>query len=568
MNGSTLLQRSTTRSVWVQACARFAQGKLFLFAIALLPIALDLFVSLRQWGAGWDDGSITAAFARTWALSGRIALTPTSVTVEGFSSLLWFWLLSLPSFLTHNAFWTIVWMKTLAAVFALLCLPLVYSIARTLSADAASPRMAVLLLATCPTTFYEIVNGMEMQLDAFLLLLLFYVLIRPHLRGRVAFASAVCFLLLLTRFESPFQMALMFAGMLLALRRGLDTTAQTRYTPSLRQLLLIALVVLALFGGVEWWRHATFGLWMPNTVYAKQLAPYTLALTPRALLHARLKAMAEPLGPLKIALAVAAGAILLTWRPRWLWAAGLNRVHPAVFTVASGCFLFGGLFGPNWGYPGRMIVPMLPFLILLIAAALGGAMRLQPELKRVLVPALAVYVLVWLNTTRNPSTLVTVNEVAAVGAGADDIRAALGENHMVVMLPDVGGSSLFHDKLTIVDSALLANPVLSRVGWKNFSSYFYATRPEVVETQAGWVRQSRIYTDGLLQDYSIVAADGVRLFVRNDLYRQLLARHAGPVLPVDEVPGCLPPREEDWHFSLSKKTCLVLNDRNAQRNFY
>src|SRR6185503_9981556 len=39
---------------------------------------------------GWDDGAITLAFARTFARHGRVALTPHSEVVEGFSSVSWF----------------------------------------------------------------------------------------------------------------------------------------------------------------------------------------------------------------------------------------------------------------------------------------------------------------------------------------------------------------------------------------------------------------------------------------------------------------------------------------------
>ena len=39
---------------------------------------------------GWDDGAITLAFARTFARHGRVALTPRSEVVEGFSSVSWF----------------------------------------------------------------------------------------------------------------------------------------------------------------------------------------------------------------------------------------------------------------------------------------------------------------------------------------------------------------------------------------------------------------------------------------------------------------------------------------------
>src|ERR1035437_8421632 len=74
----------------------------FLCLIVLSPIVAELLVTIRHLKSSWDDGAITAAFAQTLAHSGRIALTPTSVTVEGFSSVTWFLLLSVPAFVTHH----------------------------------------------------------------------------------------------------------------------------------------------------------------------------------------------------------------------------------------------------------------------------------------------------------------------------------------------------------------------------------------------------------------------------------------------------------------------------------
>src|SRR5271170_3679353 len=80
------------------------------YLLALLPIAVQLFLAVYRLKHCWDDGAITAAFSRTWAQSARIALTPGSPVVEGFSSVCWFLLLSVPYFIVHHPDAGLIWM--------------------------------------------------------------------------------------------------------------------------------------------------------------------------------------------------------------------------------------------------------------------------------------------------------------------------------------------------------------------------------------------------------------------------------------------------------------------------
>jgi hypothetical protein len=48
------------------------------YLLAIFPIVLQLFLSLYRLRDSWDDGAIAAAFSRTWAQAGRVALTPGS----------------------------------------------------------------------------------------------------------------------------------------------------------------------------------------------------------------------------------------------------------------------------------------------------------------------------------------------------------------------------------------------------------------------------------------------------------------------------------------------------------
>jgi hypothetical protein len=528
--------------------------------VALFPVVFQLVSTLHHLKFSWDDAAITAAFSRTWAQSGRFALTPVSQTVEGYSSALWFLLLSVPYFFTHHPDAGLIWMKILSAVFAALCLPLIYRIALRQFANQTAAMVSVLLFAFCFTTHQEIDNGMEMNMAAFLLLLLFHLLTRPETRHRVIYASIVVCLLLLTRFEMPFMLGLLFCGFLYAgWRRRPDTVPP-------RDLWIIFAVAALFFGATAVWRHHVFGEWMPNTIYAKRFLPYKDWSTPTKFLQTRLLALNEPIRvlrfPMAIAVAVCAWGL---YSERLSWAS-LSRVHPAFWLLALGCFLFGAMFGQNWGHAGRMIAAMIPFLILTVVGMCVVAVPDRRSLTWVFGVVLVAHSLVWLRHAIHPFHIVSMEDIEPVGFGADAIRAALHQDRLVVMMSDVGSSSLCCAQLAVVDSGLLSDPTLARTGWDGFASYFGQARPELVETHYFWAQDEHIYNGDLLDGYSIVASNGVRFFLRDDLYAKLLAEAAGSVMPVEKVPACMAWYPEDQAFSRSKQTCLVLNDPDAQRN--
>jgi hypothetical protein len=369
----------------------------------------------------------------------------------------------------------------------------------------------------------------------------------------------------MTRFEVPFAFLLLFCGFLFANYRQRESSV------TLRELMFLAMTVVVLFGGTEVWRHHVFGTWMPNTVYAKRFSPYRDWSTPAKFLRSRLSAIEEPLRIFGLPLLITAGVIV--------WSAVKNRtaraskvrglvdsVHPAIFALGLGCFLFGALFGRNWGYPGRMTAGMMPFLIL---AAVGSCVALvaQPRLlnglSAVMIGAQALHLA--LNVAA-PFRIVSMRDVEPLGLGAEAIRRDLHQDSLRIMMSDVGSSTLCCERLMVIDSGLLTDPTLARTGWSDFATYFRKMRPDVVETHKEWAIDSRLYDGGQLNNYSLVASDGIRYFVRDDLYASLLAAHPGAVVPVESEPACLTKHENDANFSRSKGTCLVLNDSGSQRN--
>jgi len=531
------------------------------YLLVLAPVAIQLFFALHRLKNCWDDGAITTAFSRTWAETGRIALTPGSPIVEGFSSVTWFLLVSLPYFFSHQPDAGVVWTKVLSAIFGLLSLRVMYLIAWRQFSDRAAAIVSVLLLACSYTTVMEVENGMEMNLAVFLLLLLFHVLTADRVKGRVLYASAVSFLLLLTRFEIPFTLLLLFFGVLYAAYRRRPGAMSLRDLSGIAIATILSFVVMAL------WRHHEFGVWMPNTIYAKSFIPYRDWSTPAKFLATRLKAMAEPIQifgiPILIALAVWIRAIYRK-EPSLT---RFGRIHPAVFLLALGCFLFGAAFGQNWGYAGRMVAPMIPFLILAVVGICFSSVTDTLLLKKIFVVLLVVQGLLWLRYVVRPLWVISMKTIEPLGVGADSVRSALRQDRLVVMMSDVGSSSLCCDRLDIIDSGFLADPTLAHTGWQGFAPYFRQVRPELVEAHSFWAEGSGIYEHGLLDDYSIVASNGIRFFLRNDLYNRLVDEHAGSVLPVTSAPACVPPLPNDARFSLSKRTCLVLNAPTKNRNF-
>lgn len=452
---------------------------------ALLPIAYGLATSLIHLKATWDDAAITAAFARTWVQTGHIALTPVSQSVEGFSSVLWFLLLSLPYCFTHNPDAGLIWMKLLSAVFFALSIWLTYSIASRQLRSEQEGIICALLFAFCITPLREMQNGMEMNLTTLLLLLLFRALSGEH--RRVLYSSAIASLLLLARFESPFLLLLMLIGFLLVGNHR-------------RELFKIAIITISAFLLIELIRHHLFGAWMPNTVYAKRFPPYS----PWSSLHDILRTRAFAIIEVLLVLPVPIFAALIRHRK--------PKVHPAVWALASGCFLFGATFGHNMGPAGRMVEPMLPFLLIFLVGAcsfrtLGFTLLLCGQ------------GLVWiLEQQAAPYGNATIANVQAVGEAADSIRVSLHRKKIVVEISDVGGSALCCKRLDIIDSGLLANPELAHTGWSGFSAQFRRIKPDVVEAHRPWSDASRIFQSGLLNNYCVVVQNGITLYRRRDLH--------------------------------------------------
>ncbi|MGB8478592.1 MAG: hypothetical protein WCE63_07095 [Acidobacteriaceae bacterium] len=527
-------------------------------ALVLLPVVCSLYLGLHNLRGSWDDGAITAAYARTFADSGRIALTPGSPQAEGMSSLTWFLLLAIPRFFSSNPDVILIWMKCASAVSLVLALKVFFRVARDqLDGSETSALACTLMLAFSYASLREVDNGMEMNLALLLTILLFYLLTRaPVGPVHLVLGWVVATVLLATRFESPLLLSMLAMGLYF------DGEGR-RDRPSHRALFLLAACTLASFGGLELWRHHEFGMWMPNTVYAKEWPPYSRWHGKKSLTlwvaacTTSVEIISTMIGlPLLLTLAVVANRL----RRKHADFASLRRVSHAVWTLTAAAVAIAWITGKDWGYPGRMVAPALPFLLIAMVAACKSALDNRAHLTLLLRAMVASQVILWLIVAAYGSKpSVSIEHVRQIGLGADAIRTALREPTLVVLLPDAGGSSLYNEHLSVLDSALLSNPQLAQQGWPHFAEYFLTVRPDVFETHSLWATYQEAYTSNLLNNYSIVGAAGQRFFVRNDLISRLLANHRGKFVPVESSSSCLGgPLPADIAFSRSRKTCFVL----------
>jgi hypothetical protein len=521
---------------------------------ALLAPLFSLIIGLYQLTGSWDDGAITAAFARTFADTGLIALTPISTQVEGFSSLSWFFLLTLGHCFGHNPDIYLIWMKSIAALFFFLSLLVFYRVSDRFLGDRNLAAFSTWILAFSITPLYETFNGMEMNLSLFLILCLVY-LLTSKIDSTFQFGLSwlVASLFVATRFEGPYMLVALLVGYFLSRK------AEPKF-PSPRFMSALSLAVVGSFVTIEFWRHTTFGVWLPNTVYAKLWWPYQPTHAWKALLASRGDATLEIIVVLFAPLLVFC-LLLASNRLAFRVRTGLIPIHRLVSSLALAALLFGLIFGKNLGHRGRMIEPLLPFLVLLFLILIAAFSHNKSQLQLAFLVIAALHFGFWgvnafLLVHRGNG--VPIGKFANEGLASDEVRRLLHRETLTIMIPDVGGAALCCTKLRILDLALLTNPTLAREGYSRFASYFVLNRPDVVVAHEAWAEASHIYADGLLSGYSLVEARGVRMFVRDDIYSELLAVNAGQLHPVDDLPFCLGGSAADQNYSKRKGSCLVL----------
>lgn len=507
----------------------------------ILAVGSCLLVILTLLGAGyligprgWDDGAITLAYARTFALTGDFALTTISERVEGFSSLLYMGILSLliPTGAGRMEIQVLISQWLTVASLAGAGGVLFAALGRAIPSAAARLFVVALFLAF-PLHFRETMNGMEMALFGFLLISW----VHAAENDRPLLELALVPLILLTRFEGVFYLGVVYGALFL-------TQGGRRARFFWRGVLVVALFALITLG--RW-----LGLQdiMPNTVWAKMQPPYSIDASFLAELAGKLRGPQTffgVLGPLLMA-----GLLFLLARPAgWI-------LRSYAFWLALAFLMFVAITGRDQGYDGRMFLGVFPVLVFLVAEIVSRAVPREdnghaPFL--VLSATLAVVILVNLAELKTTAVLVLKRldetgqlppRIAAAAAGpmtrrafpanpadyamngriADEVRRLAGQDSIVLMAPDIGGLGLCCDPGTIevVDSALLANRTLAKQGYGAFAAQLEDRRPELILTHFIWATHSGIYRLAHFnEEYRPMVLRDTLFWVRADIRDRLL----------------------------------------------
>ena len=501
---------------------------------AFVTVAVLRFVGLN----GWDDGAITLAYSKTFAETGKLALTAASDPVEGFSSLGWFLLNTgiaqfYPGFEGMIASAQVLTGLSLAVATVFMAL-----LGRRLGVGAMTLLALVATFALSGAAISETANGMEMGLASASALALAYWL---YGRRNLWLAALATVLFLTARFEA----CLYFAAMLtpLLLRRDWRTFAT------------MASFGLVVFGVEEAWRLASFHDLLPNTLYAKTHAPY--AVRGFEAVHVRVSGGVElikVLSPLVAGLVVLAA---LAWPRRQVAVGALKASGETMAILAAPIVaveLFSILTGKNWGYEGRMQFVAIPFAVLLFGLLFETLSAGRSRLIRgaaLAVLAVATIGVGWATSAkplraemalaRRPggaSAEVTPAAYRTTGLAIEHLRTLLGRERISFVTPDVGGLGLCCREIRVIDLGLLTNRRLAHEGHGALAAILAAERPEAIEGHQSWAALPRLYD--IIQfrgGYQPAIVQRTRLFLRDDAAADLLAKGQASWCAVTE-PAC------------------------------
>jgi hypothetical protein len=469
---------------------------------------------------GWDDGAITLAFSRTFAHSGVIALTPISEPVEGFSSIMWFLIMSALAFVLPLGFGGLILAsQLLAAVCAGVAAVLLYRLIGSTRA-AISAIVCTLVFVFAPF-INETANGMEMTLLTVEVLAL---LLAIRAEAPTLFVAAISGLIALTRFEAAAYLIGAGIVVLVLTRRWRPVAAM-----AIGVSIALALATVA--------RIALFHMLVPNTIVAKRFPPYS----PDSM-RGRLISVCEVgveilyvLGP-----ALILAALGVTLLRRWPSRAQFIRTYSAPAPSFAIGYVLAAVavnlvIGNNWGYLGRMEMVLAPVAVYLVATV--APLIIDAAVGRNLYSALALMiyiVLIAVGVDRaffmeridpDRAFAVTPSEYRQTAQAFYHVRDLLGMDSIVVLTPDIGGTSLCCSELKVLDLALLANKELANQGYGRIGSYLSKENPDIIEVHSAWAIVSDMYNrPEFTTQYVPISSEGIWMYLRADLAKTLATK--------------------------------------------
>jgi hypothetical protein len=326
----------------------------------------------------------------------------------------------------------------------------------------------------------------------------------------------------MVRFEAMFYLGL-FVLFLAWRRRPRDAMALA--VPLVAVVCVLTVVRLRVFGDV-----------MPNTIWAKMRPPYSQGggLINRAWAVVELPALFAPL---------MLGTLLLGSRRTRIQdptSPDAAKIDPVLLVPAAGAVLFSAVAGTNMGYFGRMQLFAVPAALLFASALPEVSLEVRGRRIPFCYAFLGAFLgLSWMTafpkealalSRSNDKNGTTPEWFRGTGQVADRVRAALGQDSLTFMMPDVGGAALCCERLRIVDLGMLANKVLARKGFAALEGQLASERPEIIEGHAIWAKVSGLYSAPSFGGYVPCIIDSTRVFARSDVYAELRKR-----LPFEDV---------------------------------
>ena len=471
---------------------------------------------------GWDDGAITLAFARTFARHGRVALTPRSEVVEGFSSVSWFLLNALAALARPSYRAAIFISQVLSALSICATTVLLARTCALLRLDRFFSTLTVVAFAAWGCSFGEAGNGMEMGLLAAAFLVMVNELLSPE--PRMLWLGVGVALAVTTRFE-----ALLYVG-LLALC-ALSVRGRRAFwgivLPCLGTVLLLSC-----------WRLVVFSDVLPNTYWAKRWPPYAVSG-----LMARVKGAWElprffyvPLIALAIAQLLGFARASRLWPPR--------RTLLILAGPMVGAVVVGALVGESWGYRGRMPYFAFPLGLLLCSLLFSSWVSAKrTRLREAVVVGLFLFMIIKSKTGFPSDELKPVSEggffvtphtYAESGRVFRRFVSAAGLQQATVLTADVGGLALCCDEFRIVDLASLSNRTLAHRGHAALAEVLESESPELVEAHWKWASLGALYDLPYFQAHYVPAfAGGTKLWLRRDVAEAIERNGQACLVPVD-----------------------------------
>lgn len=474
-----------------------------------------------NWHQTWDDMAITLSFARTWVESGKIALTPNSQVVEGFSTPLWFFVSAFIKWLFGLDEASMLRAIKLSSLFLLILGTIITSKALKLLLPERQKKCAYLFLPFFilhPSFLHEAVNGMENPL----ILVLFATSILLILQGHIRASYIPVFFLSLTRFES-----FLFLAPLVCM-----VFAKKKYTLEVVGIFIFGILIQSL------WRYTAFNDFMPNTIYAKMHSHYSTGFL--SMIIKRIVAIWDTLVNDCFCLIIVAVSIYKSSRPK----EGLSNISSIAYAILASILTIDILIGRNdyTGNTARMYFPFLPFFL---AFLLFYALQLNPSKEKSICYSYLLFstFLAIMASSSMQRSYITVENYSKNVDFINKLQSS-SIRPLRIAIPDIGGVSLFAKGSEIIDTGMLANRYLSKNGYVNFESYLFDTvHPDLFETHGRWSKAFGMYSSSstlriLMTDFTPVSVRGKIFFANNNIVDAIIREFPGQITDTT-MPGYL-----------------------------